>query len=162
MWMIWDHVQQTVIIIIWKIDKKLWQIRARDAPKCSWNLPLEYELLLIPPRYTLMSRPNFYTWGNFFFFLFFGRLGAYGFPRPEISCSCGLSHDCGNARSLNPLCWTRDPTCVPALPRHHSTPIVPQRELQQGKLLKKRNEDALFSKQSLSSILRKYCQTQSY
>ena len=35
----------------------------------------------------------------------------------DASCSCDLCHSCGNTRSLNPLCQSRDPTCILALQR---------------------------------------------
>ena len=59
----------------------------------------------------------------FFFYLFvylsFGHPAAYGFPMATIdqSCSCDLCHNCGNTRSLNPLCRARDQTYVLELQR---------------------------------------------
>ena len=51
----------------------------------------------------------------FNFFFFFGHFTAYGIPGPgsDQSCSCNLClFNSGNIGAFNPLCWTRDRTCI--------------------------------------------------
>ena len=73
----------------------------------------------------------------FFWFLFFWsflttlqnmELPGQGSDR---SHSLNLSHSCGNTRSLTPLCWTADQTCIPVAPNSQDAadPVVPQQEL---------------------------------
>ena len=74
-------------------------------------------------------------------FFFFWLPHSIWSSQADPSHSCDLSWSYSNAGSLNPLSWAGDPTCIPALPRHHwfrcATAGIPQTSLfltLQGKL----------------------------
>jgi len=65
-----------------------------------------------------MSVCFFFCFFCFFFFLFWLAMAYEVLGQgSDPSCICDLHHNCGNARSFNPLCQAGDGTCVLKLQR---------------------------------------------
>ena len=70
------------------------------------------------------------------FHSFLGPPSAYGVPQPGIRCELQVPPRLWQCQILNPLCWARDRTCDPVLPRRCRSPLHHSRDSILSKFLK--------------------------